>query len=617
MPATGIEKELDQLRSLARAQTRYVDLCLVLRRPVVRVRGAPGQRFELVTPFRWGDVVVRPCVAKTMPEGGELLLVVSSSPEAPGASSRIPAGATLEGPEGTTATFEPEELLRAGGRWDTLRRKWGDPDKVTAPLTVDMEESQVDFIRWFATWLFAFSKRILRTDTASIVYGGRRGGKTFACLLCLLATVIEVPELLGWAVSVSHVERDVDIDRNIKRLVPASWYQYREFPSHKYTFLNGSTLTNISAVDPEKAKRGQADFIFINEGGKMAAGVYENSLGGTADRGGLVLVASNPPMTTKGEWVEVEVTAADEAVAKGEHPDARIFRIRWELNRSIDQGARSRIGRILRRLNPALADADDLGIMKPVGGRALYTFDKIKHAVKRPLPDIGDITEAFTRQKYGRPMQYLLGADFQKRPHIAGTVWKIFGTLERPELWCVAGFTVEGNEDNFLDALEADGRFHPMNTLVIADATGVNQNYSHENGKTSWGPFFARGWCIVGPQEKKTDRGEGPQNPKVEFSLGQFNRMIFEDRVHVVPDTAIVATFNDGNKVLIEEGVAVAFKDCKSGRGKYGIVAKGDHAHLVDTGRYVAWWVDPPKENRPTTKVRLNSRHGARATFRR
>ncbi len=604
MPALGIDRELDQLLDQAQAQTRYVDLCLALRRPMVRVRGAPGRRFDLVAAFRWGDVTVRPCAAVTIPASGELVFPVSSAPEAPGASARIPAGAALEGPDGAAATFEPEELLRAGRVWDTLRRRWS-ARAVQAPLIVDMEESQVDFVRWFATWLIAFRERRPRDDTAAFVYGGRRGGKTFACLLCLLATVLDVPELLGWAVSVSHVERDVDIDRNIKRLVPAAWYTYREFPSHKYTFLNGATLTNISAVDPEKAKRGQADFIFINEGGKMAAGVYENSLGGTADRGGLVVVASNPPMTTKGEWVEVEVTAAAEAVAKGETPDARVFRVDWTKNRAIDQGARARIGRILRRLNPALADADDLGLMKPVGGRAVYCFDKVKHAL-RPRPDIGFITEAFTRHRWGAPLPYLLGVDFQKRPHIAGTVWELTGTIERPELWGVAGFTVEGNEDDFLDALEVDGRFGPHNTLAIIDSTGITQNYAHENGKTSWGPFFARGWSITAPQEKRSDRGVAPRNPLVEVSLGQFNRLFIEDRVHIVKDTPIIATTRDGSRLAIQEGVAVAFKDCKSGKGKYGLVAKGEHAHLIDTGRYVAWWVDPPKENRSPTRIRLN-----------
>lgn len=603
MPALGLDRELDELLAQSRAESRYLDLCMVLRRPLVRIRGSPGRRLPEDLELRWGDVVVRPCAAATLPASGELLVSVSSSPEAVGASSRIPSGAELQGPDDLEVRFEPAELLRAGRVWDRLDRCWAPHRSVQQPLVIDLEESQVDFVQWFATWLCAFRLRLPREDTAALVYGGRRGGKTFACLLCLIATVLDVPDTLGWALSVSHVERDVDIDRNIKRLIPAEWYAYREWPAHMYTFPNGSTLKNVSAQDQEAAKRGQVDLVFINEGAKMGAAIYENSLGGTADRGGLVLVASNPPMTMKGEWVEIEVTTAAEAVARGEQPDARVFRIDWKKNRAIDQGARGRIGRILRRLNPALADADDEGLMRPVGDRALYSFDKLKHAL-RPLPDIGEITEAFTRQKRGRPASYLLVLDFQRRPYIAGTAWKLFGTLDRPELWGVGALCVEGAEDDFLDELDQNYPWHAQNTLVIADATGVSQNYAHENGKTSWGPFFARGWDVVGPQEKKTDKGKGPANPRVELSLGQANRMLTEGRVHVVVDLPVVVVLRDG-RLAAQEGLAEALKRCKAGRGKYGLKAVGDDAHLVDTVRYACWWVDPPRQP-VSTGVRLN-----------
>ena len=37
-----------------------------------------------------------------------------------------------------------------------------------------------------------------------------------------------------------------------------------------------------------------------------------------------------------------------------------------------------------------------------------------------------------------------------------------------------------------------------------------------------------------------------------------------------------------------------ACKECVAVKGKYGLTATGEHAHPIDTLRYVAWYVDPP-----------------------
>jgi len=109
---------------------------------------------------------------------------------------------------------------------------------------------------------------------------------------------------------------------------------------------------------------------------------------------------------------------------------------------------------------------------------------------------------------------------------------------------------------------------------------------------------------VQGPQEKKTDKGRGPANPRVELSLGQANRLITEDRVHIVKDLPVVVVLRDG-RLAAQEMLAKALKDCKAARGKYGLKAVGDDAHLVDTVRYACWWVDPPRQPQRTT-VRLN-----------
>ena len=41
-----------------------------------------------------------------------------------------------------------------------------------------------------------------------------------------------------------------------------------------------------------------------------------------------------------------------------------------------------------------------------------------------------------------------------------------------------------------------------------------------------------------------------------------------------------------------------ACKECVAVKGKYGLTATGEHAHPIDTLRYVAWYLDPPLKSR-------------------
>src|SRR5690242_1031256 len=80
-----------------------------------------------------------------------------------------------------------EVILRAGGRWDRLERKF-DGDAEFAHV-VDLEESQLEYVRWFADWLRDFREGYPRDISLALCAGDRRGGKTFATLACTVAAL--------------------------------------------------------------------------------------------------------------------------------------------------------------------------------------------------------------------------------------------------------------------------------------------------------------------------------------------------------------------------------------------------------------------------------------------
>ena len=199
-----------------------------------------------------------------------------------------------------------ETVLYAGGQWDQVTGDFTDAEPHNARF-VDLHKGQVDFVAWYAKWLQDFREGYKRETSIALAGGDRRGGKTFSLFLSALAMAIDVPRSVVWSVSVANTERD-ELDRQLKEQLPTSWYTYREWPKHQATFINGSVLTNVSADDPDTTKRGRVDLVFLNEAQKMQRRVLTNAIKGTADRGGLAILAANPPENSKGEWVTASST---------------------------------------------------------------------------------------------------------------------------------------------------------------------------------------------------------------------------------------------------------------------------------------------------------------------
>jgi hypothetical protein len=483
-------------------------------------------------------------------------------------------------------------LLSTGGKWDNYENKFlrGGTSTAKRAKIIDLEESQVEFSKWYSTWLDAFIADEPRDTRLVLTAGERRGGKTTIGLLSAIALAVGRPNSIVWVVSSTYQERD-EIESAILRFVPSNWYIYRGAPKYRFIFSNGSVVRNVSADDPETLKQGRVDLVFVNEAQKMQAGVLTNSLPGIIDCGGLTILAANPPRRAIGEWVR----DLKEAIDAKRVNSAKFFGFSAKLNEQIDQQAREDVGSILRVIDPKVAAADDEGLWLPVGDVAYSHFAVNKHVI--PPPYIGDTTKDFLRSKMGRPYEYVNGADFQSTPHMAGVSVKIYKSPDGRNIYHVVGEVLrDGTEDDFLDTVDESGIWTPENTLWVGDASGTWQDGAHKSGRVSFDIFKSRRWHILPPQRAKTENRR-PKNPAVEDRINLVNKLLAQDRLYIAPQA---------------QNLALSIKKCPVKFGK----PYGRHSHITDALGYVLYYLEPapkPEKSELTTSVWsvANARRGS------
>lgn len=601
--ATTTRRKVRELLALVQPDSRYLDIAMRWR----RLTGV------FTTPMLKGTKVYAPG-----PAGAVELEVLASAPAGEPvpvasttrrASTALAHGAELRAGEHVVGQLAAELVLQAGGRWDHLRKTWA-PEPPQQVVVFDLQESQIEFARWFARWLTRYKLR--QVDPAAralddpdldfaayMLYGGRRGGKTTVLILASWAVAIDIPSAAGsetivWLVSVANTERQ-EIDREIREWIPSDWYSYREWPQHQFTVRHGSVITHVSADNPETLKRGRGDWILLNEGAKMPRLCLDNSIGATADRGGMVCIATNPPTRQKGAWIRDVIEQEKEAKAKGERYPIRVLKLDHRGNAAIDRKARSRAGEVMRLLDAKLAAADDEGLVLAIGDLIFYEYDRVRHGIRYPPELPQDITRQITKKLYQREFDFLAGVDFQDKPFIYGSFFKVYGTLDKPILWAVGEAWLKGSEEEFIEMVFDEGfvlrpesagqrlvsqEVTPHNVLWVGDSSASWQNSKHAAKKPPSFVYFENAGChITAPTKVLSAGSKHPANPRKEHSYPQVNRLFKEGRINIAP---AAAKLNE------------ACKECIAKPGKYGLTATGDHAHPIDTLRYVAWYIDPP-----------------------
>lgn len=444
-----------------------------------------------------------------------------------------------------TKRWRPETdeiLIEVGGLWDRRLKRWaGEARKVRV---VRVHKGQEDPARYLASW---FQRRAqgsrgpqwddFRRVWSLMFVGGRRGGKTHLACVALAMFVTMVPGCRVWAVSPTQEETD-ELEQAVRSLVPRRWYRYRGGGAGKpvqFRFPHGGRLFCLSGNKPRALKRGRVDLCLYNEAQNMHKAGWIQVRGAIADNGGLVILACNPPDAEIGRWIE-EVYEEARAGKNSVEP----FFIDPSANPFIEHKA-------LRDMEADINDEmvyrrEVLGEFVPIGTIVFHAWSDVA-TVRDPPAHFVDVTQAFTQKHLGRPYAYIVGMDFQKTPHMAAVVGKVFidpAEPDEPLFWLVDEAIVEdADENDLLDALESlprwkhneprdpddcytpaprtdDEKWNPVHCAVVMDASAWFQDGAHAKARTSEKWLRARGWIhLFYPQPPLPDGTPVRKNPDI------------------------------------------------------------------------------------------------------
>lgn len=497
-------------------------------------------------------------------------------------------------------------ILAAGGRWDSTFGRFLDPatEGDVATLTmVGLESTQLDFARFGAEWLSAYVNGQPRETSVALLAGDRRGGKSFVAVAFIIACCVDCPvatdstPLIAWIVCKNYRER-FQLEQWIVNRIPSAWYRHLGQPVHEFHFVHGSILRLISADDDDATKQGRVDVAFIDEPQKLGPRAIANAVLGASDLGGLVVLAANPPASnsSRGEWMfdlKEEIDDEQLARAKGKPVEpigVRYFHFQSKDNKSIDQVARRRAGRIATLIDPSLKTGDVEGSWKRPGDRALWEFDKHRHLQRVPqvAPNLQDITRQVVRDRgeYG-DWTHVAGVDFDWRPHIIAIVYRLFGDPDDPLFWSVDEFAGERQwtVSNWINEFAAWGEprgYTPSTLLFVADASSSHPHKDDpkvEDERTAYETIQAAGWGIVPPQDHRGKTGRA-RNPFVDERLDLANEQLRRDRWLIDPKRC----------AWLAQCAREALTERKMGRRK---LVHNKNAHAIDAATYPIWRLAP------------------------
>lgn len=394
-----------------------------------------------------------------------------------------------------------ETLIRVGGRWDKREKRYVGPAR--RGKVVWVHKGQLPAARWFCEWLRRYVSgdwEGFRRVWSALFVGGRRGGKSHLGVVCLALFALTVPRSNVWAVSPAQEETD-ELEQALLKLLPRRWFRYRGSPKYEFRLANGARIFLRSGAKPSTLKRGRCDFCLYNEGQNMTEKGFLQIRGGTSDSGSLTIVAANPPDTPGGLWVQDFYEGALAGKRKAE-----VFQFDPQLNPFIT----------LQSLLDIADETDEktyrrevLGEFVPIGDTVLYAWSDAYSIADVP-EHFEDITREFTKRHLGRAFDHVIGADFQKSPHMAAAVFKVFvdptDPKRTPLLWLIDEVIVEeADEDDLIDAIEERG-YNPRTTGVIGDASGEWQDAERTRGRGSFDWFRKRGWRFIYPPDPKMQK---------------------------------------------------------------------------------------------------------------
>lgn len=489
-----------------------------------------------------------------------------------------------------------EPVFAVGGCWDSVAECY--VDRPVTARVVKLKASQVEIGHAIAEYITA---RLAGDDSRPallLAIGNRGGGKTWVLALLMVALALALPST--WQVGVSITLKQArELKVAIDQIAAPEWItaDITDARDQRTEFCTGAAVLWLSAKNPKVLRQALLRFehVLINEGQDQRETIFINAIGAIRS-GGVVTVAANPPQDAAGDWVAVLYAG----IAAGSH-DGRAFILDAARNDAVSSATLGKIGRLLRMVNPAAADADAEGVIKLSGDLGYPAFSTSIHVGDPPAIGWIDVTRKLSAEavRGGVGFDYVVGADFQRTPGCCASVGKLYRD-ERGQivLWIREYVTTEGVEEDLSQQLVNRGYYPSQvdrsgkavaSALIVGDATGARQNAEHSKGdEYSFTRLRADGWTVIAPMEHwRTGR---PWYPLVRDSRAQMH-VAFTSRQVLLSSSCHQG--QPGFPSLVESFTRAKVNPL----GKFS--KKGHLAHGPDTVRYLCWRflprAQPPK----------------------
>jgi hypothetical protein len=485
-------------------------------------------------------------------------------------------------------------LLAAGGQWDNVARDWTLRDAKSAivfrPHAGQIEAAEVISI-WFHCYLeyLALRAQGVSPENARLeayptgepiyrihLYGGRRAGKTRLGLTLQATIAIAIPGSRIIMLSPTH-DKDMELRRAFEALIPAAWRRAR---GRHYDLINGSIVEFHTGGVTKDQKMGEADSFLMNEAQASSKSVYLDMAGGLADRGGVCVLAYNPPSSKRGVWVAdlwKQWRDGRDKNATAHHCDPR-------KNPYIDTHALHAI------------DYDDLdnrryilGDMDTPSSPVVFPrFDVYRHVRLCVPPEWTDVTEWVARDRLGLGGKWIGGVDFDQG---AGCAWVMCKMYDRPDGGRVLLIHAGRREASFVESQlderllvgarrilgvqgATDREIRKMVPLV-GDASGAWQHTgegrtNRQAGRSSFDRLRSAGWRVVPPDPHSA------RNPNPSIKRYHLARTLLDlGRLQFLSDAAEV---HDAFRQLPTKNDDTIERNRKS-----------EHVHIVDGPLYLVY----------------------------
>ncbi len=211
---------------------------------------------------------------------------------------------------------------------------------------IELADSQIDFIRWFSRQLVAGLPRL--PPVKAFMIDKRRGGKTWAGLLALLASTIEGPGRTCVVVG-SPGERDEcgDIYDFFERVVPRAWYEKQGKTVPVYAFGSGSRIVVVPTTKLSDVPR-SGSCLLITDYFLLKEKQFDSLM----NFDGAVIVAGNAPFEPEERWFCKYKPAIKNGSILG-------FRVDPNKNQFIMPGGWASVAPIMDAISPGYTKADD------------------------------------------------------------------------------------------------------------------------------------------------------------------------------------------------------------------------------------------------------------------